>query len=447
MASVIGWTTLAIAVVVVVALISMLLGLPGSEGTLIGGSWVTLMLGFSVLNTVMLAAEIWVAHLVGPVTSSAADAIASRPGKIYLPYVITSGVPLLVWAAVLAVLAFGLIEGVRWLRTRLLPGDTAGQYRNQAAAFRDRLTEPDNHWYWSGLSPFPPPGDVLEDEGQSKNWERTIARAQFLGRAPHDATWLLWGIIVGQLVVAVCVWQLHLQPPVVIRDLGVFLAGLALPATMAFLYSAWSDPTKRRTIGVLWDIGTFWPRSYHPLSPPCYTERAVPELQRRMWWLHDNGGRVMLAAHSQGAVLATASLVQPGCHPDGDHPALITFGSPVCKLYSWGFPAYVNPDLLQRLEPGEERRLNDWRNFYYPTDPIGGSVAPDLPRPAATRWTRSSSTRRSATTSTGRRRPPRRAFRLLGRPPRLGRDQPRRRRARGRTAAAPRNWSGVDRRG
>ena len=130
MTSMVGWTTLAIAVVVVVALISMLLGLPGSKGTLIGGSWVTLMLGFSVLNTVMLAAEIWVAHLVGPVTSNAADAISSRPGKIYLPYVITSGVPLLVWAAVLAVLAFGLIEGVRWLRTRLLPGDTAGQYQN-----------------------------------------------------------------------------------------------------------------------------------------------------------------------------------------------------------------------------------------------------------------------------------------------------------------------------
>ena len=382
MAGVTGWTTLAIAAAVAVALISMLLGLPGSRGTLIGGPWVTLMLGFSLLNTVMLAAETWVAHLVGPVTSSAADAIASRPGKIYLPYVITSGVPLLVWAAVLAVLAFGLIEGVRWLRTRQLYGGTAGKYQKQAAAFRDRLTEPDSHWYWSGLSPFPPPRDKSTDEGQSKNWERTIARAQFLGRAPHDATWLLWAIIVGQLVMAVCVWQLHVQPPVVIRNAGVFIAGLVLPTLMAFLYAAWSDPAKRRTIGVLWDVGTFWPRSFHPLSPPCYTERAVPELQRRMWWLHDNGGRVMLVAHSQGAVLATAALVQRGCRPDGDHPALITFGSPVCKLYSWGFPAYFDHKLLEPLEPGGPGRLNDWRNFHYPTDPIGGSVAPDL-APAA----------------------------------------------------------------
>ncbi len=65
-----------------------------------------------------------------------------------------------------------------------------------------------------------------------------------------------------------------------------------------------------------------------------------------MWWLHDNGGRVMLTAHSQGTVLAAAALVQPGCRPAGDHPALITFGSPLCKLYSWGFPAYVGSGLL-----------------------------------------------------------------------------------------------------
>ena len=171
-------------------------------------------------------------------------------------------------------------------------------------------------------------GGDNRDPGSGQDWEQKIARAEFVGRAPHDATWLLWGIILAQLVAALCVWQFHVQPPVVIRNAGILIAGLVLPTLMAFLYSAWNDPTKRRMIGVLWDVGSFWPRSYHPLSSPCYTERAVPELQRRMWWLHDNGGQVMLVAHSQGAVLATAALVQPGCRPEGDHPALITFGSP-----------------------------------------------------------------------------------------------------------------------
>jgi len=171
---------------------------------------------------------------------------------------------------------------------------------------------------------------------------------------------------------ALCVWRLHVQPPVVIRNVGVAIAGLALPAIMGWLYAAWNDPSRRRTIGILWDVGTFWPRSYHPLCPPCYAERAVPDLQRRMWWLHDNGGRVMLTAHSQGTVLAAAARVQPGCRPVNDQPALITFGSPLIKLYGWGFPAYFGPGLLDPLAPGGSARVSDWHNFHYPTDPIGG---------------------------------------------------------------------------
>ena len=378
MFSVVRWTALAIAAVLAVVLISALLGLAGSRGTLAGAPWVTLMLGVSVLNTVLLGAQIWVAHLVGPVTSDAAAALAGPPGQIYLPYVITSGIPLLVWAAVLAVAAFVLAEGFRWLRTRRLPDGMAARYRDQAAAFRDPVSGPRKDWYWSGLAPFPPPGDTTGDAGSSPGWEQAIARKQFLGRAPHDATWLLWTIIVGQLVMALCVWLLHVQPPVAVRDVGVSLAGLVLPTLMAFLYAAWNDPTRRRAIGVLWDVGTFWPRSYHPLSPPCYAERAVPELQRRMWWLHDNGGQVMLVGHSQGSVLATAALAQPKCRPEDDCVGLITFGAPVCKLYSWGFPGYFDHRLLEPLAPGQAGRLSDWRNFYYPTDPIGGSVAGDL---------------------------------------------------------------------
>jgi len=379
MAGVTGWTALGIAVAVGIALISVLLGLRNSEGTMVGGCWVTLMLEFGSLNILLLGAEIWVAHLVGPVTSDAAQALSAKPGQIYLSQVITSGVPLLVWAVVLAAGVFGAVEAVRWRRAVTLPKQMADEYERQAADFRTGLSEtPLNVWYWSGLPPFPPTGDTTKDQGAGGKWQRQIARVQFLGRAPHDAIWLLWLIIVGQLVMAVCVWQLDVQPPVLIRNVGIALAGLVLPALAAFLYAAWSNPAKRRTIGVLWDVGTFWPRSYHPLCPPCYAERAVPDLQRRMWWLHDNDGRVMLVAHSQGTVLAVAALAQTACRPEGDHPALITFGSPVCKLYGWAFPAYFDRALLAPLAPGQAARVNDWRNFFYPTDPIGGSVAPEL---------------------------------------------------------------------
>ena len=379
MAGVTGWTALAIAVAVAIALISVLLGLRRSGGTMAGGAWVTLMLGFGSLNILLLGAEIWVAHLVGPVTSDAAEALSAKPGQIYLSHVITSGVPLLVWAVVLAAGAFGAVEAVRWLRAAKLPAQMAGEYEAQAAEFRTSLSEtPLNVWYWSGLPPFPPTGDTTKDRGAGGKWQRQIARVQFLACAPHDAIWLLWVIIVGQLVMAVCVWQLGLQAPPLVQNVGIALAGLVLPALAAFLYAAWSNPAKRRTIGVLWDVGTFWPRSYHPLCPPCYAERAVPDLQRRMWWLHDNDGRVVLVTHSQGTVLGVAALAQTACRPEGDHPALITFGSPVCKLYGWAFPAYFDRTLLEPLAPGQAARVNDWRNFFYPTDPIGGSVAPEL---------------------------------------------------------------------
>jgi hypothetical protein len=377
MASVAEWAALAIAAALALALISMLLGLPGGKDTFAGAPWVTLMLGFGLLNILLLGAGIWVAHLVGAVTSDAGAAVVK--GQIYLPYLVTSGAPLVAWAAVLAIAAVGLAEAFRWLLAGTLPATMARDYRNQAAAFRDAQTGARRFWYWSGLKPFPPPGVPSDDDGDGKGWETKIARVQFLARLPHDATWLLWAITGGQVIMALCVWRLHVQPPVIIRNAGVGIAGLAVPALMAFLYSAWNDPTRRRTIGVAWDVGTFWPRSYHPLAPPCYTERAIPELQRRMWWLHDNGGRVMLTAHSQGTVLAAAALVQPGCRPEGDRPALITFGSPLVKLYGWGFPAYFGPELLGPLVPGGSARLNDWHNFHYPTDPIGGPVASALP--------------------------------------------------------------------
>jgi hypothetical protein len=378
MAGVTAGTALAIAVAVALALISALLGLQHSGGTLIGGPWVTLMLGFGTLNILLLGAEIWVAHLVAPVTGDAAMALSAKPGQIYLPYLITSAVPLLVWAVVLAVVVCGAVEVVRWLGAVKLPTDMAHEYEKEAGDFRAALVKPLNVWYWSGLTPFWPPGDKTENEGGGKKWQRKIARVQFLARAPHDATWLLWAIIALQLGTSVWVWQGHIQPPVLVRNIGIALAGLVLPALAAFLYSAWSDPTKRRAIGVLWDVGTFWPRSYHPLSPPCYTERAVPDLQRRMWWLHDNGGRVVLVAHSQGAVLATAALVQADCRPTGDEPALITFGSPVGKLYRWGFPAYFDAALVGALVPDDDGPADGWCNFYYPTDPIGGPVTRGL---------------------------------------------------------------------
>src|SRR4029450_8339016 len=65
---------------------------------------------------------------------------------------------------------------------------------------------------------------------------------------------------------------------------------------------AYGNGHLRRLVGILWDIGTFWPRAAHPLAPPCYAERTVPDLLIRMRPVHASGGLVRLSGHSQGRV-------------------------------------------------------------------------------------------------------------------------------------------------
>jgi hypothetical protein len=55
----------------------------------------------------------------------------------------------------------------------------------------------------------------------------------------------------------------------------------------------------------------------------------------------------------------------------------------VGKLYRWGFPAYFDAPLVGSLVPGGGPP-DGWRNFYYPTDPIGGPAARGLPETVQT---------------------------------------------------------------
>ncbi len=83
-----------------------------------------------------------------------------------------------------------------------------------------------------------------------------------------------------------------------------------------------------RRSGMLWTLGMFWPRAVQSSAPPCYAERAVPELARRITVLTDRGHRVLIAAQSHGSVLAVASILQLPPHVL-DKVALLTHGSPL----------------------------------------------------------------------------------------------------------------------
>ncbi|WP_307543484.1 hypothetical protein [Streptomyces sp. V3I8] len=154
------------------------------------------------------------------------------------------------------------------------------------------------------------------------------------------------------------------------QALGSWLIGVGFILFVTWGRRAYKDPTARRTIGILWDVGTFWPRAAHPFAPPCYAERAVPDLTWRIaGWTRATGGRLVLSGHSQGSVLAAAAAwqLEPSVRR---RVALLTYGSPLERLYGRWFPAHFGPAALSDLH----RDVDCWRNLYRATDPIGGPM-------------------------------------------------------------------------
>jgi hypothetical protein len=174
-------------------------------------------------------------------------------------------------------------------------------------------------------------------------------------------------------------------------QLGSIVAG-ALPVGLALLASAvFRVGRTRRSVGILWDLASFWPRSVHPLAPPCYAERTVPDLKHRIRWLvrdRDPGaagyphGSVVLAGHSQGSVITAAALLQMGADPrDRDvvgRVAFLSYGCVLRRLYSRYFPYHLGPDRLAPLHTGR------WLNLWRATDYLGGPVEFVLPPLRAT---------------------------------------------------------------
>ncbi|MEV0372080.1 hypothetical protein AB0I10_19995 [Streptomyces sp. NPDC050636] len=154
------------------------------------------------------------------------------------------------------------------------------------------------------------------------------------------------------------------------ESLGSWLMGAGVILLIAMGRRAYRDHSARRTIGILWDVGTFWPRAAHPFAPPCYAERAVPDLTWRMaTWTERFDGRLVISGHSQGSVLAAAAVWQLDL-VTRSRVALLTYGSPLERLYGRWFPAFFGPPALTGLH----RQMDDWRNLWRFTDPIGGPI-------------------------------------------------------------------------
>jgi hypothetical protein len=201
--------------------------------------------------------------------------------------------------------------------------------------------------------------------------------------------------------------------------------GLAAVVSLIAIAVDYSDPAKRKTIGALWDVGTFWPRAVHPLAPPCYAERAIPEVVDRIRLLTGHisskpddvatlkhqaelpdldrtegltvpSGPLLLTGYSQGSVIAPAVIAQL---PAKVLPevALLTLACPAQRLYGRAFPAYFGQHQLTQLarlldatvpgqDPGPEPGNPEpgrWKNLRRRSDYIGSFIFAE-PRPDLT---------------------------------------------------------------
>jgi hypothetical protein len=206
-------------------------------------------------------------------------------------------------------------------------------------------------------------------------------------------------IVTAAVVVAGCVAYGWLGPAWLasranwLTTAGSFAVGALALWLITVGRNAYRSPGLRRTVGILWDFGTFWPRAVHPLAPPCYTERVIPDLLERVRWLAPSDGDVVVvSAHSQGTIIAAALVLQLE-RQQRDRVRLLTYGSPLQRVYARYFPAYFGPLALRRIgevlpglppaapaagaPPAGARATGAtwaWRNLFRPSDPIGGAV-------------------------------------------------------------------------
>ncbi len=162
------------------------------------------------------------------------------------------------------------------------------------------------------------------------------------------------------------------------------LGTVALVAIAAFLlravFNAFQNPRKDgRSLGVLWDLASFWPRECHPLVPPAYAPRAIRDLTAFIDDKCDRDKTLVLAGHSQGSLIMYA-LAHRLCAQDRDQDrriSLLTYGSQLGWAYGRAFPSVLDHQAHERLRTRLDHR---WINMVRFTDFIGDGVVAHVGR-------------------------------------------------------------------
>lgn len=159
-----------------------------------------------------------------------------------------------------------------------------------------------------------------------------------------------------------------------LRATGTWIL-IALVVGLAFVIrQAIANPDGMgRTLGVLWDVSSFWPREGHPVVPPPYAPTAVADIVDRVGEIREAspGVKIVLCGHSQGSLIMYAAALQLRRRGATDNLSLLTYGSQLQWLYGRAFPAFLNFGSHRELSESLEQR---WINLIRFTDPVGGPV-------------------------------------------------------------------------
>lgn len=225
--------------------------------------------------------------------------------------------------------------------------------------------------------------DELPEHVEDQLRRRTAAwRGMALGahRAPVLLVWLAGTFLLSAGIAAVLRFEPDggvrwLTPPEdgFLADVAmVLLPGLAL-AGVGVVWLSMRRRVLRRTVAIIWDVLTFWPRRFHPLAVRPYSSRAVLEFQANIRHGIQEDGAVVVSAYSQGSAIAYAALA-PLPREEISRVCLLSVGAPTTTLYAQVFPAYFGELSLQRTHDRLASGTGGWRNLYRRTDPIGGPV-------------------------------------------------------------------------
>lgn len=183
--------------------------------------------------------------------------------------------------------------------------------------------------------------------------------AGLLHRVEHSLGWLAGTFLAGLL--GTLAWSL-IQPSIPIDETAtadlwtqqtssLVLGLVALALVGGIVLSTASSEV--RPAGVLWDLVCFLPNAAHPLGPPCYSERVIPELCARIedWLDADENAtpqhKVVISAHSLGGVLAVACLFARQAEgKDVTNIGLLTYGCQLRAYFGRFFPELFGPSVL-----------------------------------------------------------------------------------------------------